>query len=255
MQQPPQPAPPPHARLTLPALMLSAFFGSATFTSVSPFLNEMAADLDRSLGAVGQLLSVSALAAACAAILLFWHAERLPPRGLLLAAVAGVGVFTILSGLLGSFPPILAAQFVAGGASSVGYTTALIVLGRVYPDARRRTRRQGLIIGALGCGPLVGTPALRAIAAASSWRLALGAYGALALLAALAVLLALPHLPPRATGQRRLGDALAAARLPVVGPTLLTGLCVWLLWGELGAFLAGYVKHAYADGARWIGVF
>jgi predicted MFS family arabinose efflux permease len=215
----------------------------------------MSDDLQRSLSAVGQLLSVSALAAACAAILLFWHAERLPPRRLLAGAVATVGAFTIVTSQLGAFPPLLAAQFVAGGAATVAYTSALILLGRLYPDARARTRRQGLIIGSLGCGPLVGTPLLRVIAAGFSWRAALAAYGALALLAAVVALVALPDVPPRASSQRKLSDALSAARLPVVGPTLLAGLGVWLLWGALGAFLAGYVKHAYADGAHWIGAF
>ena len=45
-------------------LMLCGVFGSATFTSIAPFLKEMSRDLGVSIGMTGQLTSVSSFAAA-----------------------------------------------------------------------------------------------------------------------------------------------------------------------------------------------
>jgi MFS family permease len=46
-------------------------------------------------------------------------------------------------------------------------------------------------------------------------------------------------------------DALAAARLPLVGRTLALSSMVWLIWGVMGAFLAGFAAHAY-PGQSWV---
>jgi predicted MFS family arabinose efflux permease len=159
-------------RLTIPALMLCAFFGSATFTSVAPFLNEMAEDFDQPIGVVGQLSSASSLAAACSALFLFTAIERLRPKRVLLVAVSGVGLATVLTGVLHWFPALLAAQFVAGGCATTAMTTTLVMLGRLASDPTERARRQGLLIGMGGCGPLVGTPLLRLVADGADWRAA-----------------------------------------------------------------------------------
>jgi predicted MFS family arabinose efflux permease len=232
--------------------MLCAFFGSATFTSISPFLNEMAADFGKPIGVVGQLASASSLAAACSALMLFSTIERLRPKRVLLGALTGVGIFTILTGLLTWFPAVLVAQFVAGGSATTAMTTSLVVLGRISTDPSQRAHRQGLLVGMGGCGPLLGTPLLRLIADGSTWRVAVGLYGAVALVAAAVAALTLPNLPALGVrGGGRLADAIAAARLPLVGRTLALSASVWLIWGILGSFLAGFAEHAY-PGQTWV---
>ena len=232
--------------------MLCAFFGSATFTAVAPFLNEMAADFGRPIGVVGQLSSVSSLAAACSALFLFTAIERLRPKRVLLAAVGGVGVATLLTGLLPWFPALLAAQFVAGGCATTAMTTTLVMLGRLATNPAERARRQGLLIGMGGCGPLVGTPLLRLVADGADWRAAVVLYGCVALAGAVVVALILPDVAPAgARGGGHVADALAAARLPLVGRTLVFSALVWLIWGVLGSFLAGFAEHAY-PGQTWV---
>lgn len=241
----------------MPALMLCAFFGSATFTAVAPFLNEMAADFDQPLSVVGQLSSVSSLAASCSALLLFTMIDRLRPKHVLLGAVGGVGVATVLTGLLTWFPALLAAQFVVGGCATTALTTTLVMLGRLADDPADRARRQGLLIGMGGCGPLVGTPLLRLVADASDWRAAVVLYGAVALCGAAVVALTLPNIAPAGGhSSGRLADALSAARLPLVGRTLVLSSMAWLIWGVMGSFLAGFAEHAYPSrtwviGALW----
>lgn len=239
-------------RSTLAALMLCAFFGSATFTSVAPFLNEMAADFNRSIGVVGQLSSVSSLAAGFSALFLFSTIDRLRPKLVLLIAVGGVGVATLATGLLHWFPALLAAQFVAGGCATTALTTTLVMLGRLAANPTERARRQGLLIGMGGCGPLAGTPLLRLVADGADWRAAVLLYGAVALCGALVVLLTLPNIAPLGGhGGGRVADAVAAARMPLVGRTLVLSSLVWLIWGVLGSFLAGYAEHAY-PGQGWV---
>ncbi|MGH9176658.1 MAG: MFS transporter, partial [Vicinamibacterales bacterium] len=240
-----------------PALLLCAFFGAATYTSVTPFLNEMSADLAISAGLTGQLTSVSSLAAAVVSLALAPFVAAWAPKPLLTGTVAIIGVASIGSGLAPSFPALLALQFVVGGASAVGATSTLVALGRVYRDPTARAARQGLVVGALGSGALLGTPILRLIADAGSWRVALTAYGLAALLAATVASLTLPAMPAerRGTTDRtaRIDQALAAARLPGIGTTLATSALTLLVWGVLSAFLAGAFVDRYPGREGWIG--
>jgi len=245
------------ARLAFPALLLCAFFGAATYTSVSPFLNEISADLDVSEGLTGQLTSVSALAAAIIALTLVPFVDRFAPMRLLAGGVGIVGLASIGTGLSPWFPALLVLQFVVGAASAVAAVAALIALARIYPDPAGRTVHQGLIVGTFGAGALIGTPILRVIADSTNWRVALVTYGLVALTAASIAAIILPALPAeRNVSHRpssRLGEAIRAARLPGVGSALATSALNGLTWGILGAFLAGAFidRHAGYDG--WIG--
>ncbi len=245
------------ARFAFAALLLCAFFGAATYTSVSPFLNEMSEDLNVSEGLTGQLTSVSALAAAIIALTLAPFVDRFMPKRLMVGSVAVVGLASIGTGLSPWFPALLVLQFVVGAASAVAAVAALIALGRICPNPASRMVRQGLIVGTFGAGALVGTPILRAIAVAGNWRTALVTYGLAALTAASIAAIVLPTMPAeRKLPQRsssRLGEAIRAARLPGVGSTLATSALTGLTWGVLGAFLAGAFVDRYPGHDGWIG--
>lgn len=247
----------PPDRLVLPALMLGAFFVTAPFASIAPFLNEISADLGVSEGVTGQLSTVGALAAVLAALSLAPFGATLRPRPVMIGALAAIGAGTALGGVVPSFPALLAFQFVVGAAAVTLLTSVLLATGRVWPDPAMRARRQGLLLGAEGLGPLLGTPLLRWIASWASWQAALVVYGSAALLAAGMVALLLPAsadegaAAPAEPGGR-LAAAFGAARQRIVGPTIVLSVSVWLTWGVLGAFLAGYfdARHPGADG--WI---
>ena len=130
-----------------PTLLLCGMFASATFMSVTPFLNEMSRDLGISTGVAGRLASASSLAAALSALLLVPFIAGWSWKRVLLLAVAVVGVASVLTGLVAWFPALLAFQFMIGAASATTTTTALIAVGRAYPDADIRVKRQGLLIG------------------------------------------------------------------------------------------------------------
>jgi predicted MFS family arabinose efflux permease len=244
-------------RNPLPVVISCAFFGSATFTSVAPFLNEMARDLGVSVALVGQLTSASSLASAIAALVLFPLIEALPPKRLLVLSLVTVGLCSALTGIVAWFPALLLCQFGVGAASATVATTTLIVLGRVYHDPALRARRQGLLIGSFGSGALLGTPVLRWVAGWAGWQDALLAFGGAALVVAGLVIVALP---PLAAGdaraalpmRARLARAVVAARAPVVLPALATSFLIWASWGVLGAFLAGYYVHRYPSREGWI---
>ncbi|HYI16226.1 MAG TPA: MFS transporter [Thermomicrobiales bacterium] len=244
------------ARFAFPALLLCAFFADATFTSVSPFLIEISADLDISEGLTGQLTSVSALAAAVIALPLVPFVDRFAPKQLLVGGVAVVGIASVGTGLAPWFALLLLLQFLVGAASAVTAVSALIALGRIYPDPARRAVRQGLIVGAFGAGGLVGTPILRVIADAGSWRAALVTYGLVALTACTIAAVSLPvmRLERRSSHSvsSRLREAIRAARLPGVRTTLATSALTGLTWGILGAFLAGAFVDRYPGRESWI---
>jgi predicted MFS family arabinose efflux permease len=85
-------------RLLLPMLMACGFFGSATFTSVAPFLAEMSADLGVDEGVIGQLATASSLAAA-SALCVWLLADPLPALLFLDASLTRPGL--VAGGLAG----------------------------------------------------------------------------------------------------------------------------------------------------------
>jgi predicted MFS family arabinose efflux permease len=245
------------SRLALPSLVGCAFFGSATFTSVSPFLNEMSSDLGTAVGLVGQMTTASSLASALSALLLFPIVGTLAPKRLLMLSLAGVGLFSALTGAIAWFPAMLLFQFGVGASSATVATTALIVLGRLYSDPAARAKWQGLLIGSLGSGALLGTPLLRWVAGWSGWQGALLVFGGMAVLMTALVASGLPALPADDSSGglpplQRLHEAIAAARHPVIVPALVTSFLIWASWGVLSTFLAGYFLHRYPGHEHWI---
>jgi DHA1 family purine ribonucleoside efflux pump-like MFS transporter len=244
--------------LLLPLLLLCGIFGSATFMSVSAFLNEMSLDLGVSTGLMGQLSTASSLAAVVSALLLAPFISGWPVKRMLAGAVAAVGIFSMLSGVVAWFPALLVNQFLVGAGSATAATTALVITGRAWTEPAKRARRQGLLIGSFGVGTLLGTPVLRWIATWSGWQGALIAFGAFALLVATLTTLFMPSFPAErqtsADGTNRLRTALSAARLPTIGPTLLTSALMWSSWGMLGSFLAGFFADRHSGGDGWISV-
>jgi predicted MFS family arabinose efflux permease len=243
-------------RFLLPMLMACGFFGSATFTSVAPFLTEMSADLGVDEGVMGQLTTVSSLAAALTGVALVAFVGALAPRRLLVASIALVGGFSLLTGLVVWFPALLAFQFAVGAASATTATTAMLAVSRAWSDPATRAKHQGCLIGSFGGGALLGTPALRWVAGWGGWQAALVAYALAAFaVATLATLL----LPPFATGDKarvsiadRLRDATGAAGSPLVRLTLASSALSWAVWGVIGAFLAGFFLDRHPGSDAWI---
>ena len=245
-------------RATLPLLVLAAVFGIIHVATVAPFLNEMAGEFGTSRELMGQLSTVTSLASVLAAISAVPFIERLSLRPVLVLGTVGLAATSVLTGLVSWFPGLLLVRFVAGIAAALVIGGCMAAVGRAWPDAAARAKRQGFVIAGMAGGAGLVAPLSRLIAGATGWQTAQIAVGAFIGLVAVAAWVLLPEMPGRPDDtpsplRERLLAAMRVPRLPVIGPVLLLRLTSAAVVACLYAYLAGFIVDTYADAEHWIG--
>lgn len=138
------------------------FLDLTFFTAIAPLLPEYVDDLHMSTAQAGILSAAYAAGTLAASLPGGYLASRFGPRRTVIWGLCGLGVASLLFGLLDSPWPLDAARFIQGIAGALIWSGALTWLINSYPDDQR-----GQVIGtALGtavAGSLIG-PALGALA-------------------------------------------------------------------------------------------
>lgn len=138
------------------------FLDLTFFTAIAPLLPEYVDDLHMSTAQAGILSAAYAAGTLAASLPGGYLASRFGPRRTVIWGLCGLGVASLLFGLLDSPWPLDAARFIQGIAGALIWSGALTWLINSYPEDQR-----GQVIGtALGtavAGSLIG-PALGALA-------------------------------------------------------------------------------------------
>jgi MFS family permease len=139
------------------------FLDLTFFTAIAPLLPEYVDDLHMSTAQAGILSAAYAAGTLAAALPGGYVASRFGPRRTVIWGLCGLGLASLLFGVLDSPWPLDAARFIQGVAGALIWSGALTWIINSYPEDRR-----GQVIGtALGtavAGSLLG-PALGALAA------------------------------------------------------------------------------------------
>jgi len=162
---------PRRSRLVLPSLVVTNFVMGTPSLLISLLLIEIGATFGQSVGATGQISTISSIAAFIAALLMGFLSIRFRPKPLMLM---GMSLFT-LSAVGCAFSPqfsLLVAFYAMGGlgASMVIPMTSTLV-GELYSLSERAT-----VIGYLMAGGalsfVIGAPVITFIAGFGGWRTA-----------------------------------------------------------------------------------
>jgi sugar phosphate permease len=202
----------PGSHLTF-ALLLFAYLFSQFFRS---FLTIIAADLARDLGFdAGQLGWISAswfITFACAQFLVGYLLDTLGPRrtmgGLMLAGVAGAGVFA----LSGGFVMSVAGMALIGLGCAPMLMASLYIFGRTEPPARFAALAS-FMVGFGNIGNLAAATPLALAAGLFGWRWSMAAVGLAMGVAALLIWLFLRD-PPKAVRTDGRSAALSTTSCP-----------------------------------------
>jgi predicted MFS family arabinose efflux permease len=245
-------------RLTLPLLMVIAAFGATHAGTVAPFLNEMARDLGVSKGLTGQLGTATYLAMMLSGVSVAPFVQRLPMRPVLVLGMIGLGVTSVLTGVIPWFGGLLFVRFLAGIAAVLVVAGPMAALGRAWPDPGARAKRQGFVMAAFAGGAGVTVPVLRVAAGVSSWQTALIGAGAVMGAVAIAGWALLPVMPGDRESavlsvRERLGAMTRVPRMPVVGPVLILASMALASMACVLAYIAGFADDAYPNAGIWIG--
>lgn len=222
-------------RLPLPALVA---LGAATLVMVTAemlptaVLVPMSAGLGVDESLTGQLVASWALTVVVASLPLTRLTRAVDRRTLILVGLVGLAASSLATGLAPSFGVALTARLFGAAAVGLLWATANAHVADLVPE-RLLGRAVSVVLMGATLGLVVGTPVVRVVADATSWRVAFGLVAVAALAVALAVRTLVPRRPrvaqPRATAAR-------AGVEPRVPTLLLTALVGLLLVGFYGTY-------------------
>lgn len=222
-------------RLPLPALVA---LGAATLVMVTAemlptaVLVPMSAGLGVDESLTGQLVASWALTVVVASLPLTRLTRAVDRRTLILVGLVGLAASSLATGLAPSFGVALTARLFGAAAVGLLWATANAHVADLVPE-RLLGRAVSVVLMGATLGLVVGTPVVRVVADATSWRVAFGLVAVAALAVALAVRTLVPRrpraAPPRATAAR-------AGVEPLVPTLLLTALVGLLLVGFYGTY-------------------
>lgn len=207
----------PYARsypLALVALATIGFVSVLVSSVTSMALASLAEALDTSTGAVVWVTTVFLLAAGVALPVSGWAVDRYGARSVLLLGVVVFAVGSLLSGLAGSFPELLAARVLQGLGGGALEPACLALLSRIT-DPRRIGAAMGLVAVLVNVAPAIGPVVGAALLSTGDWRLVFWFAVPPTLLAAGLLVASVRHDGP--------ADGDVRSRLDVPGLVLLAG--------------------------------
>jgi MFS transporter, DHA1 family, inner membrane transport protein len=234
----------------LPLALATFAVGTDAFV-MAGLLPAIAADLEVSVPAAGQLVTVFALTLAVAAPVLSWLLSPLDRRTALQLALIVFIVGNVVTALSPTYMLALLARILTAAGAATITATASSAAVAIAP-AERRGRAMALVIGGLTLSTALGMP-LGNVIGGVDWRLTLWAVAALGVAAAIGISVALPKVVLPMT-------SLAARLAPLRQPRVLTILVVTLLvmaghyavYTYIGAVTAGATTGSFPQALTMI---
>lgn len=180
-------------RLRLLLLALGTFAVGTDSMVTAGILGLVARDLDISVPAAGQMVTVFALSYAVLAPLLATAAARWPRRRVLLTALTVFTVANALSAVAPNYPALLATRVLAAAGAALYTPTANAVATSLVPP-ERRGRALATVLGGMTVATALGVP-LGTYLGRTDWRLTMWLVVALGAAAFLGLALLLRGLP------------------------------------------------------------
>jgi MFS transporter, DHA1 family, inner membrane transport protein len=239
--------------LVLASLILATYLTSVSGSSMTPFLLDIASDLDVDMGAIGVMLALSSVTWAIVSLFAGVASDRLGRRPIIIIGLVGMALGPLVLAATSMFSLALVARFFNGFGGGAFMGPALAAAA----DAARPTER-GRAIGWMITGQslalVIGVPMVAYLGALIGWRGALALQGAAVLVAGVLVWFAVP-------GQSRRERAEAVA--PVSVWRLLTPRVIALLtantmerfcYGGVAVYLATYLVTSYGVSLEMLAV-
>ncbi len=193
--------------LVLASLILATYLTSVSGSSMTPFLLDIASDLDVDMGAIGVMLALSSVTWAIVSLFAGVASDRLGRRPIIIIGLVGMALGPLVLAATSMFSLALVARFFNGFGGGAFMGPALAAAA----DAARPTER-GRAIGWMITGQslalVIGVPMVAYLGALIGWRGALALQGAAVLVAGVLVWFAVPGQSRRERAEGEAGGAL-----------------------------------------------
>ncbi len=232
--------------LALLALTTAVFVTSLTETLPAGVLPAMSADLGVGESAMGQSVTIYAVATALTAIPLTAATAAWRRKRLLLTAMAAFVVANTVTALSSVYALTMAGRFVAGVAAGLAWALLAGYARRMAPVALQG-RAIAIVMAGIPVALSLGVPAGTFVGRVFDWRVAFLAMSVLAVVVIGWTAAAVPDRPGRRPGGRT--RILGALSVPGVPPVLFVTLVFVLAHTVLYAYVAAFLDHLGMGGS------
>jgi predicted MFS family arabinose efflux permease len=211
----PSPASRSHSdALVLVALCVASSLGVLNAMILSPFLSDMADDLNTSVALIGQAVTATAVCAALLGLLAGPLADGVGYRRLLLFGICMLALYDVGIALVPGLNALLVVQVFGGISGATVSPLSSAIAGTRFTGDHRRRAISRIYASASGAS-IIGFPILTTVGDASSWRWVFIVLAFVALAGVALILFAVPADAPTRTSRMRIGD-IRQAYLPLL---------------------------------------
>ncbi|MFE6075066.1 MFS transporter [Paenibacillus sp. NPDC057886] len=190
---------------------------------IAGILDTVARDVNVSVAAAGQLITVFSLAYAFGTPFLIAFTARMEQRKLLVYSLGVFVIGNIIAVVLPGFEFLLVSRVILALSMGVFVVTSFTVATKMTPPDKQGSAIATILMG-FSTSLIIGVPLGRVIASAYDWRLIFGGIGTLSILAMIVILLVIP---------RSNGDESVPLRKQLAlikQPKIIAALMITFLW-------------------------
>ncbi|MDP6511050.1 MAG: MFS transporter [Dehalococcoidia bacterium] len=230
----------PRFSILLGVLAFTVFTNITSIAMLGPLLVDMAAGLNTTVPVVAQLVAVSSMAWALAALSIGPFSDTYGRKPVLL-----LGTLLVVIGSLGTasapgFAMAAVFRVMSGIGGGIVSPTCLALIGDVFPE-RRRAMSVATITVQPGLSSLLGIPLAAVLADFAGWRSPFVAAGITMLLASLALAVLCPRYRPQATGLPLMGRLRRVFAFPFTWHMAVSNMIARMAFGVIITFFPAYL--------------
>jgi MFS transporter, DHA1 family, inner membrane transport protein len=166
--------------LVLITLCFAMCAGGINAMGLGPFLVDIGADLDTSVPAVGQAMTVTLLMSAVSGIIVGPVADHFGHRRLMVAGAIVLAISAIGTALATTYVLFMSARFVGGASLALLNGLSFAIAGSYFAGQARR-RALSVAVASMSGVAILGVPFLSWLGGAFGWRWAFGIIGIIAI--------------------------------------------------------------------------
>jgi YNFM family putative membrane transporter len=226
-------------------LFVAGFLAFAMLYVVQGIMPFVSRTFGVSPAASSLILSLTTLPLAFAVVLWASWSEGFGRRRLLISALVGAAILTVLAALSPAFPILLGLRMLTGLVLAALPAVAMAYVAEEFHPSGLGGA-MGLYISGTGLGGMTGRVMGGVIASSSSWRLAMSVVGALCLVGSAWVAWRLPRSRHFTASPGRLRDRITGLRAPLRDPLVQRlAICGFVIMGALVSFY-NYLQYRLA---------
>ncbi|RSM83852.1 MFS transporter [Kibdelosporangium aridum] len=226
------------------ALTTAAFITILTEALPAGPLTGMSADLRVSESAMGQSVTIYALATAIAAIPLSLVTARWRRKRLLLSAIVGFAVGNTITVISTSYVLTMGARFIAGVAAGVVWSLLAGYARRMAPEGLQG-KAMAIVMAGVPVALSLGVPAGTFLGGLVGWRVTFAVVSALAVVLIFWIATAVPDYPGRQAGERV--SFRQTLTIPGVAAVLFVVIAFVLAHNVIYTYIAPFLNYAGGD--------